>query len=948
MTSKSAVPKFIMITIYIDNQPYQVKQDQNLLNACLSLGFDLPYFCWHPAMHSVGACRQCAVKQFKDEKDTRGRIVMSCMTPVAEGLRISVDDAEARAFRASVIEWLMVNHPHDCPVCDEGGECHLQDMTVMTGHNYRRTRFRKRTHKNQDLGPFVNHEMNRCIACYRCVRFYRDYAGGRDLDAFASHDHVYFGRHEDGALESEFSGNLVEVCPTGVFTDKTLKQHYTRKWDLQTAPSVCVHCSLGCNTVPGERYGTLRRILNRYNHEVNGYFLCDRGRFGYEFANSGRRIRKALISPSLNPSHQGRDNTTSSPLVGGDMRRGGGEGASQVVSKEAALKTIAAILSKSKGMIGIGSPRASLESNFALRSLVGADNFYSGMSTREHGLVTLIIDVLQKGPARTPSLHDVESADAILVLGEDLTNTATMLDLAVRQAARNKPKEMTEKMRIPAWDDNAVRNAIQDETGPLYIAWVKDTKLDDIAAKTFHAPPDDIARLGFAIAHEVDARAPEVSNLREATLKQAREIAEALKSAKRPLIIAGTSLGSESIIQAAANIAWSLCEIGKPAELCYTAPECNSIGLGLMNGGNLNDGIKTVHEGKADTVIILENDLYRRAGGKAIHDFLNKAKHVIVLDHLINPTSSRADIALPSAVFAESDGTFVNNEGRAQRFFRVFVPDHDIRESWKWLHDLLAEAGRPEAAQGENPDTIAEGLASTLPVFRPIRNIAPAADFRIAGQKIPRQPHRYSGRTAMLANISLHEPKPPDDLDSPLSFSMEGYEKQPPAPLISRYWSPGWNSVQALNKFQQEVAGPIKGGDAGKRLINPSQPPRDTGGPEGVALNYFRNIPEAFKPAENELFIVPLYHIFGSEELSILAPGIAGRAPMPYLAVNPDDASRLKVIDGENAELVIGDTKQKLVVRVSPAIHAGAAGLYTSLPASPVVGLPRYGRILKA
>jgi len=861
-----------MITIFIDNKPYKVKEGQNLLNACLTLGFDLPYFCWHPAMHSVGACRQCAVKQFKDEKDTRGRIVMSCMTPVTEGLRISINDTEARAFRASVIEWLMVNHPHDCPVCDEGGECHLQDMTVMTGHNYRRTRFRKRTHKNQDLGPFVNHEMNRCIACYRCVRFYRDYAGGRDLDAFASHDNVYFGRHEDGALESEFSGNLVEVCPTGVFTDKTLKQHYTRKWDLQTAPSVCVHCGLGCNTIPGERYGMLRRILNRYNHEVNGYFLCDRGRFGYEFVNSGRRIRKALVKDIDNPppSPFSKGGSTDIPPL-----TKGGEGgfASQLtpVSQKIALQRVGDVLSKNKGMIGIGSPRASLESNFALRSLVGPDNFYSGMSSREHELVTLIIDVLQKGPARTPSLHDVESADAILVLGEDLTNTAPMLDLAVRQAARNKPKEMTEKMRIPAWDDNAVRNAIQDETGPLYIAWVKDTKLDDIAAKTLHAAPDDIARLGFAIAHEVDARAPEVSNLREAPLKQAREIALALKNAKRPLIIAGTSLGSESIIQAAANIAWSLCEIGKPAELCYTAPECNSIGLGLMKGGNLNDGIKTVHEGKADTVIILENDLYRRADEKTAHDFLNKAKHVIVLDHLINPTSSRADIALPSAVFAESDGTFVNNEGRAQRFFRVFVPDHDIRESWKWLHDILdilAETGRPDAAQWENPDTIAEGLASTLPVFRPIRGIAPAADFRVAGQKIPRQPHRYSGRTAMLANISLHEPKPPDDPDSPLSFSMEGYESQPPAPLISRYWSPGWNSVQALNKFQQEVAGPLKGGDPGKRLIKPLQ---------NATQAYFTGIPAEAVPGQNQS-IAPEYHIFGSEELSSYSPAIAERA----------------------------------------------------------------------
>ena len=189
----------------------------------------------------------------------------------------------------------MLNHPHDCPVCDEGGECHLQDMTVMTGHDYRRYTFEKRTFRNQYLGPFVNHEMNRCIQCYRCVRFYREYAGGDDLNAFALRNIVFFGRDRDGVLENEFAGNLVEICPTGVFTDATLKRHYTRKWDLQMAPSVCVHCALGCNITAAERYGMLRRLVNRYNGEVNGYFLCDRGRFGYEFVNSERRIRQPLL-----------------------------------------------------------------------------------------------------------------------------------------------------------------------------------------------------------------------------------------------------------------------------------------------------------------------------------------------------------------------------------------------------------------------------------------------------------------------------------------------------------------------------------------------------------------------------------------------------------------------------------------------------------------------------
>src|ERR671918_2259931 len=318
-----------MAVIHVDGKPFEVDPGTHLLQACLSLGFDLPYFCWHPAMGSVGACRQCAVKQFKDEHDTRGRIVMACMTAAANGTRIAIEDPEARAFRRSVIEWLMINHPHDCPVCEEGGECHLQDMTLMTGHTYRRYRFEKRTHRNQYLGPFINHEMNRCIACYRCVRFYREYAGGDDLDVFAAHHHVYFGRHEDGVLENEFSGNLVEVCPTGVFTDKTLGRYYTRKWDLQTAPSLCVHCALGCNTTPGERYGRLRRIVNRYHSEINGYFLCDRGRFGYDFVNRPERIHEPLL------------------------RRGG---KLEPVSKEQALGHLRSLLGKEARIIGIGSP----------------------------------------------------------------------------------------------------------------------------------------------------------------------------------------------------------------------------------------------------------------------------------------------------------------------------------------------------------------------------------------------------------------------------------------------------------------------------------------------------------------------------------------------------------------------------------------------------------------
>lgn len=916
-----------MITIHIDNRPYAAKDGENLLRQCLSLGFDLPYFCWHPALGSVGACRQCAIKQFKNEEDKRGKIVMACMTAATDGARISIDDPEAREFRSSVIEWLMVNHPHDCPVCDEGGECHLQDMTVMTGHVYRRYQGRKRTFHNQDLGPLVNHEMNRCIQCYRCTRFYRDYAGGRDLDAMVLRNQVYFGRHQDGPLESEFSGNLVEVCPTGVFTDKSLKQHYTRKWDLQTAPSVCVHCGLGCNTIPGERYGMLRRIRNRFNGAVNGYFLCDRGRYGYGFVNSERRIRQSSLRKNR-----------SAPL--------------QPATKREALQHLAALLSGGENAIGIGSPRASIEANFALRALVGPERFYPGVSERDGRLLASMLNILRQGPARAPSLQEVELADAVLVLGEDVTNTAPRLALALRQSVRRQPEKIAEKMHIPYWNDHAVREAMQHERGPLFVATPASTKLDDVATQTLRGAPTDLARLGFAVAHVLDSSAPSVPDLPDALRALATTIAEALKAAERPLIVSGMSCGDAKVIEAAANVAWALCNRGRPAELCFAVPECNSLGVAMLGGRGLESAFKAVCGTDAtaatgtSTVIILENDLFQRSDAVVVDRFLAAAKHVAVIDHVTHATSEKADVVLPAGTFAEADGTLVNNEGRAQRFFQVFVSPGDIQESWRWAQDIMTAAGRDKEAPWLSLDHVTAACVKAIPDLEPILDAAPAAGFRINGQKIPREPHRYSGRTAMQANISVHEPEPSEDPDAPLSFSMEGFLGHPPSALIPRFWAPGWNSVQAVNKFQDEVGGSLTAGNPGVRLIEPA-PPTGNG-----KTGYFENVPMAFARRADEWLIVPLHHIFGTEEMSALAPGIADLATKPYLALHPDDAAELGLTAGDDLQVRLGAgagerMDYRLPVQLRAELEYGVAGLPVGLPGLAGVALPAWGKLTK-
>jgi NADH-quinone oxidoreductase subunit G len=819
------------VKIQIDGTTHSVRPGNNLLHTCLSLGYDLPYFCYHPAMGSVGACRQCAVKKFASADDKKGRIIMSCMEPVTDNMIISINDSEAKAFRASIIESLMTNHPHDCPVCDEGGECHLQDMTVMTGHNYRRFVFRKRTYFNQDLGPFIQHEMNRCIQCYRCVRFYRDYAGGRDFAVSGSANRVYFGRHKDGRLESDFSGNLVEVCPTGVFTDKKLRDHYTRKWDLTNSPSVCVNCSLGCNIIVSERYGSVRRIMNRYNSSVNGYFICDRGRFGYEYLNSPERITEVSIIGLRRKEGQSDPDVKSVPdvknvpdvIISPDVKS-----VTDVKSvpdvrsvtdvrnvrdvrsvSDDHLKSLLKSLFKGKKITGIGSPAASLESNFALEMLTGKENFYHGVPADEFELVKSAVHILKNHPAHSPSLKEIEKSDAVLILGEDIAVSAPMMALAVRQAARNRSFRDAAKSGIPPWHDAGVRELAQDTRSPVFIATPKETVIDDLAEIKYRAGSAEIAVLGSAVAYYIDNSAPEPGSLNKSAGGTAKKIVSALSEASNPLIITGLQNSDAELLHAASNIALALSRKGKKPSLSIVFPECNSLGLGLMDGRSVNDLTGQAGKDDTDTLVIVENDLYKRIGKEKAGQVLGKFKNIIVLDCLMNDTAKQADIIMPSGTFAESTGTIINNEGRAQRYYRVLPPGGQIKDSWKHILEMAGDPGRMKPGPGGFDDIVAR-LAEVYPVFSGIREIMPASGYKIYNEKIARQTDRFSGRTAMNANIDVSENAPVQDGDSPLTFTMEGYKGMPPSELIPYYWSPGWNSVQAANKYMDEPDGKIK------------------------------------------------------------------------------------------------------------------------------------------
>jgi len=446
------------------------------------------------------------------------------------------------------------------------------------------------------------------------------------------------------------------------------------------------------------------------------------------------------------------------------------------------------------------------------------------------------------------------------------------------------------------------------------------------------ASPGDLAQLGRALAERLNGGSiASLDALPEATATFVETAAASLAGARHPLIVAGTTLGSAAVLEAAAEIARALARSGQSAALSLVFTESNSVGSALLGGGRLSEAFAAVEAGRVDTVIILENDLYRRAAPHDVDAFLRRVPHVIALDAINHRTVEAADVALPTGTFAESDGTVVNNEGRAQRFFQVLPPDPWIRESWRWIGELGGTPTWP------NLDAVIAGLIDEFPALAGVQRAAPAADFRVTGQKFARASRRASGRTALRAHLAVSEPRPPDDLDGPLSFSMEGYAGRAPAALANIYWAPGWNSAQSLNKFQSEISGPIKGGDPGERLLDR---PSSANAASRIDVSLSRTGRSSERDLDTGLLAVPRHHIFGSEELSALAPAIAERSTGLYAELHPDAARALGLVEGALVRVKLERRELVLPLHLEPDLPSGLVTLPVGLPDLAGLDLP--------
>jgi NADH-quinone oxidoreductase subunit G len=489
-------------------------------------------------------------------------------------------------------------------------------------------------------------------------------------------------------------------------------------------------------------------------------------------------------------------------------------------------------------------------------------------------------------------------------------------------------------LRLEDWQDAAIRNLAQDERSPLHFIAGAATRLDDIAASITTLAPADQACMARNIADILasgesptptsasTASDGDKATNNDSSAARVSRICADLAAARKPLIICGSGSHNAALIDAAADIARALCDGEREGMLSYCLAECNTLGSALLTGTDnpdLEQLTASAERGELDTLLVLENNLYRRASAELVERLFGAVPTVIGLDSLEQATLSHCDLVFPATAFTESEGTLVSSEGRAQRYFPLIDMSIDKtgterRQPWQWLL-ALAPAFDSPLYNLKHFDEICQACAASAPVFGAIAAAAPDHEFRSRGLKIPRQPHRYSGRTAMRANVSVHEPKQAVDSESPLAYSMEGSSSSPgnqPASLLPFVWSPGWNSNQSLHKFQDEVGGPLLGGSAGVRLLDA---PMNISSPEPVTV-------KAFEPRPGQWQLIACHRIYGSEELSARTPAIAELAGDPFVELREDDAAALEVEAGDGVTVLGID----LEVRINNSLPTGCAG----------------------
>jgi len=667
-----------MVEIELDGQKVEVLEGSMVMHAAEKAGTYIPHFCYHKKLSIAANCRMCLVDVEKAPKP-----MPACATPVTQGMIVRTKSDKAIKAQQSVMEFLLINHPLDCPICDQGGECQLQDLAVGYGGSGSRYEEEKRVVFHKDVGPLVSmQEMSRCIHCTRCVRFGQEVAGVMELGMSHRGEHAEIETFVGQSVDSELSGNMIDICPVGALTSKPFR-YSARTWELSRRKSIAPHDSSGANLVVQVKNNEVLRVVPLENEEVNECWIADRDRFSYEALNSADRLRAPMIKQ------------------GGEWKE---------VDWQTALEYVANGLnqiSKDHGASSIGalvSPHSTLEELHLASTLVrslGSDNIDYRLRNAEFAKVE---GVRYLGT----SIASLTQLQRVLVVGSNLRKDHPLFAQRIRQAQRNgaQVNTITSKALFSAADAWAMAVAhadVQEASG-----WTQ-----------------SLANVAAAVAAEKGVSAPAQGH----ATPEAQAIAKSLLGGDRKAVLLGNAAAHHANASSLLSLAkWIADQTG--ATYGYLTEAANTVGAQWAKAEPQSGGLNAAQmlAGGLKAVLLLNTEPVEDAAAGAKAATALAAMQMVVTLSPFKTNMSFSDVLLPIAPFTETSGSFVNAEGRLQSFHAVVKPLAETRPAWKVLRVLVNMLGLPQLAFETSQDVLKQISATPL-------NLSNACSFevRLAG-----------------------------------------------------------------------------------------------------------------------------------------------------------------------------------------------------------------------
>ena len=653
-----------MVEIELDGQKVEVAAGSMVMHAAEKAGTYIPHFCYHKKLSIAANCRMCLVEVEKAPKP-----MPACATPVTQGMIVRTKSEKAIAAQKSVMEFLLINHPLDCPICDQGGECQLQDLAVGYGGTKSRYEEEKRVVFHKEVGPLISmEEMSRCIHCTRCVRFGQEVAGAMELGMSHRGEHAEIETFLGQTIDSELSGNMIDICPVGALTSKPFRYH-ARTWELSRRKSIAAHDSSGANLIVQVKNNQVMRVVPLENEDVNECWIADRERFSYEALNGSDRLTRPMLKQG--GEWKEVDWQTALEYVANGLRN---------IQRDHGANSIGALV----------SPHSTVEELYLAGALVrglGSDNIdhrlRNGEFAAAEGVRTL-----------GTSIASLSTLQRVLVVGSNLRKDHPLFALRVRHAVRH----------------GAQLNVITDPASFSHAdAWAM--PVANAAVTEAFAWAQTLADLAVAIAAEKGVEAPCTGT----ASASAQAMAKSLLGGERKALLLGNAAahhGNASTLLALAN--WIGAQTG--ASVGYLTEAANTVGAQWVGAqpqtGGKHAGQMLAGGLKAALLLNTEPE-FDSAAGAAAAKALGQAEMVVTLSPF-KANMAFSDVLLPIAPFTETSGSFVNAEGRLQSFHAVVKPLAETRPAWKVLRVLANLLDIPGVSFETSQDVLARATAQPL------------------------------------------------------------------------------------------------------------------------------------------------------------------------------------------------------------------------------------------